>query len=126
MRFFRLVLLLAITVGLLGAMAVPAMANKASVRIEAPSEVTPGSTITIKLHVMHNGNNWFHYTNWVQVSINNSELKRWDFSRSNRPENENFTRTVTYEVTGPLEITAEANCNLHGSAGPATLSVKLK
>ncbi|MFC1505398.1 desulfoferrodoxin family protein, partial [Thermodesulfobacteriota bacterium] len=68
----------------------------------------------------------FHYTNWVRVSVNGSELKRWEFSRSNRPENENFTLTVTYAVTAPIEIVAEANCNMHGSEGPATVTVNAK
>jgi desulfoferrodoxin (superoxide reductase-like protein) len=115
-----------VVVLLVGLMTTPAIANKASLQIEAPTEVSSGTTITIKLNVMHEGNNWFHYTNWVRVTVNGSELKRWEFSRRNRPENENFTITVTYEVTAPIEIVAEANCNLHGSEGPATVTVNVK
>ena len=36
----------------------------------------------------------------------------------NRPEAAIFTKEVKLTVNEPLEIVAEANCNLHGSAGP--------
>jgi desulfoferrodoxin (superoxide reductase-like protein) len=126
MKPYRMIILIGAVVCLLAMVTTPALANKTSLRIEAPTEVSPGSTITITLHVMHNGNNLFHYTNWVRVSINGTELQRWEFSRGNRPESENFTLTKTYTVSEPLEIVAEANCNLHGSAGPAFATVKLK
>ncbi len=126
MKAFRILALIMVVVCWVGLITTPALANKSSLRIEAPTEVTAGTMITIKLHVTHEGNNWFHFTNWVRVAVNGSELKRWEFSRRNRPEDKNFTLMVTYEVTAPIEIVAEANCNLHGSAGPATVKVNVK
>ena len=126
MRICRRTFMMLVAVGLIAAMATPAWADKSSVQIEVPASVSAGSTVAIKLHVTHKGNNLFHHTNWVRVAVNGTELKRWEFSRKNRPENENFTIEVTYQVTTAAEITAEANCNLHGSAGPAFATVSLK
>lgn len=103
-----------------------AVANKSSVQIVAPDSAAVGSEITIELHVSHNGNNFLHYTEWVYVTVNGEEIKRWEFSNFNKPEDENFTRTITYTVTGPLEITAESSCNIHGSAGIAAKIVEVK
>lgn len=103
-----------------------ALADKSAITIESPLEVSPGTTITVKLNVTHNGNNFIHYTNWVVVKINGNEIKRWDYSWNNRPESENFTLTFSYTVNEPVEIIAEANCNMHGSKGPAKVNVKLK
>jgi desulfoferrodoxin (superoxide reductase-like protein) len=100
-------------------------ADKSSVKIEAPRVAEKGAEIVIKILVSHNGNNFLHYTNWVDVKINDQPVKRWTFSASNRPEAENFTREVTYKVTEPATIVAEANCTLHGSEGPATWTVSL-
>ena len=102
------------------------LANKASVTIEAPKTAAPGTEITIKVHVSHNGNNAVHHVEWVYVSINGKELERWEFSALNLPEDGNFIREVKYKVVGPVTIEAKANCNLHGSAGPADLTVKPK
>jgi desulfoferrodoxin (superoxide reductase-like protein) len=104
---------------------VESLADKSSVKIEAPRVVEKGSEITIKIHVFHKGNNFAHYTNWVDVKINDETVQRWEFSAFNRPEAENFTREVTYTVTGPTKIVAQANCNLHGSTGETTWSVTL-
>lgn len=101
-------------------------ANKTSITIEAPETVKKGTEITIKINVTHKGNNLIHYTNWVIVKANGEEIARWDFSSGNRPENEVFSREVKYTVKGPTEITAEGNCNLHGSAGPAVLKLNVK
>jgi desulfoferrodoxin (superoxide reductase-like protein) len=100
-------------------------ADKSSVKIEAPEVAEKGEEIVIKILVFHNGNNFIHYTNWVDVKINDKPAKRWTFSASDRPEAENFTREVTYRVTEPVTIVAEANCILHGSEGPATWTVSL-
>ncbi len=126
MKLFRLLGLIMIAVSWVGVMTSPALASKSSVRIEAPAEVAVGTTITIQLNVAHSGNNLFHYTNWVRIAVNGSELKRWEFSRKNRPENEKFILTIPYTVSEPTEIVAEANCNLHGSAGPTTVTVDVK
>jgi len=100
-------------------------ANKSSVKIEAPQAAEKNSEIVIKIHVFHKGNNFIHYTNWVDVKVNGKPFQRWEFSASKRPEAENFTREVTYKLTEPITIVAEANCNTHGSEGPATWTVTL-
>ena len=123
MRYHRITIWLAVVSCLAALMVSPAMANKASVQIEAVGDVVQGDTITIKLNVSHKGNNWFHYTNWVRLVVNGTEVKRWEYTRSKRPEAENFTLAFSYTVKEPIEIVAEANCNLHGSMGPATLKV---
>ena len=95
----------------------PAFANKSSVRIEAPAQAAVGQEITIILHVSHDGNNFLHYTDWVYVTVNGEEIKRWEFGMFGTPESETFTREIKYTVTGPTVITAEADCNIHGSTG---------
>jgi desulfoferrodoxin (superoxide reductase-like protein) len=103
-----------------------AVANNSSVKIIAPDNAAIGSEINVVLQVSHNGNNFLHYTEWVYVKINGEEIKRWEFSNFDKSEDENFTRSITYTVTGPLEITAEASCNIHGSNGIVTKTVKVK
>ena len=99
-------------------------ANKASVTIDAPQSASQGSEITIKVNVFHSADNPLHYTNWVYIKVNGKEIARWDFTSSKRPESNNFSREIKYKVSGPTVVTAEANCNIHGSAGPATLEIK--
>jgi desulfoferrodoxin (superoxide reductase-like protein) len=98
-------------------------ANQTAVTIEAPSEAQVGSEITITVHVTHEGNNFFHYTDWVWLKAGDQEIARWAFEASKRPEAENFTRQVRYRVTGPVVFTASGHCNIHGSAGPARAEV---
>jgi desulfoferrodoxin (superoxide reductase-like protein) len=101
-----------------------AVANKSATELDVPASAQLGDEITITVNVKHNGNNLFHYTNWVYVMVNGTEIKRWKFSRFKKPESENFSREVTYKVvTLPLEVVAEANCNTHGSEGRATATV---
>jgi len=100
-------------------------ANKSSVKIEAPQAAEKGSEIVIKIHVFHKGNNFLHYTDWVDVKINGKPVQRWEYSSSKRPEEENFTIEMPYKLTEPITVVAEANCNTHGSAGPATWTVTL-
>lgn len=122
---FRTVVPLA-TFALLVFFAFPAIssADKSSVTIEAPEKAQKGSEITIKLNVRHSGNNLFHYTDELKVSVNGKEVKRWEFSFSKRPEDAHFSREITYRVDeGLIEIVGEANCNMHGSAGPAKMIV---
>ena len=101
-------------------------ANKSSVSVDAPEHVAPGSDITIKINVEHDGNSMVHYTKWVYVMINGEEIKRWEYSWRNRPEAENFTKEITYTVNEPIEIVAESSCNTHGSKGKAIKKVSLK
>lgn len=100
-----------------------AHADKSSVRIEAPAQAQVGDTITIILQVSHDGNNFVHHTDWVLVKINGEEVKRWEFGMFSTPDNENFALTIPHTMAGPIEIEAEANCNIHGSAGIAQHSV---
>jgi desulfoferrodoxin (superoxide reductase-like protein) len=110
---------------LLAAWAVPApgFANKASVTIEAPPVVEKGAQVPVKIHVTHDANNFIHYTEWVEVKVNGKPVERWNFSNFSRPEGATFIREITVQADEPLEIWAEASCNLHGSAGPATARV---
>lgn len=101
-------------------------ADKSDVEIDVPKTAVKGSTITVTLKVIHKGNNWFHYTDWLWVKINGKEVKRWDFTRTQRPEGAVFTRTVQVVVDAPLEITAQANCNLHGSVGQHSAMVAVQ
>lgn len=104
----------------------PALADKSAVTITAPESTAKGSEVTVKLSVTHSGNNRFHYTNWVTLKANDKEISRWEFSGSKRPEAEAFTREFKVMVNEPLELTAEANCNMHGSKGPAKWKISVK
>lgn len=101
-------------------------ADKAAVTIEAPDQAAKGTEILVKIHVTHSANSFFHYTNWVHVKVNGKDTALWDYSMTNRPEGAKFTKEVKLMVNEPLEITAEANCNIHGSQGPAKMKVSLR
>ena len=101
-------------------------ANKSSTSIEVPENIPKGSEITIRVTVTHNANNFLHYTQLLQIMINDKEVSRWDYTRGNRPEGAIFTKEIKYKVDGDIEIKAEANCNIHGSAGPAISKVLAK
>ncbi|MBM4305484.1 MAG: hypothetical protein FJ115_15970 [Deltaproteobacteria bacterium] len=103
-----------------------AFANKSSTSIEAPQTAQKGSEVTIRVTVTHRGNNFIHYTNWLRVSANQKEIARWDFSSGQRPEAEVFTREVKLNAFEDLEVIAQANCNVHGSTGPATVKISVK
>jgi len=101
-------------------------ANKSSISLTAPESVSKGTEVTIKVNVTHSGNNMFHYTKWVYVKVNGKEIARWDFSATKTPESENFTKEIKYTVNEPVQIEAEANCNIHGSTGISKASITLK
>jgi desulfoferrodoxin (superoxide reductase-like protein) len=101
-------------------------ANKSTTSIEVPESIPKGSEITIRVTVTHNANNFMHYTKWLQIMVNGKEIARWDYTMGNRPEGATFTKEIKYKVEGDIEIKAEASCNLHGSAGPATVKVSAK
>ena len=103
-----------------------AYANKSSVAIEAPESAAVGSEVIIKINVTHSANNFMHYTNWVYVMVNGEEVERWEYSWNKKPSAETFTKEIKYKVTGPLEIKAEAHCNIHGSTGPATKTIAVQ
>ena len=102
------------------------MANKSATSIEVPENITKGSEITIRVTVNHSANNFFHYTKWLQIMINGTEIARWDYTMGNRPEGAIFTKEIKYKAEGDIEIKAEASCNIHGSAGPSTVNVLAK
>jgi len=58
----------------------PAHADKSTAAIQAPERAPAGSTIPIRIVVTHSGNNILHYTQWVRVTVNGTEVARWDFS----------------------------------------------
>lgn len=103
-----------------------AFANKSVTSIEAPQTATKGSEITIRVTVTHKGNSFLHYTKWLRVIVNQKEIARWDFSSGQKPEAEVFTREVKITALEDLEVTAEAHCNIHRSAGPATVKISVK
>lgn len=98
-------------------------ADKSSVIIVAPETAAKGTEITIKVTAAHDANNFLHYTNWLYIMINDNEVARWDYSWRKRPEEKTFTKEITYTVIEPVEIKAEANCNIHGSEGPQTVKI---
>lgn len=102
------------------------LADKSAATIEVPDQAAKGTEITIKIHVTHSANNFFHYTNWVKVIVNGKEAAFWEYSTGNRPEDAKFTKEIKLTITEPMEIVAEANCNLHGGQGPAKKMINLQ
>ena len=104
----------------------PAFANKASVTLQVPASAQKGSELTVRVNVSHEGNSFLHHVQWVYIKVNGKEIARWEYSSTNRPESENFFKEVKVTANEPLEIVAEASCNLHGSAGPAGAKVEIQ
>jgi desulfoferrodoxin (superoxide reductase-like protein) len=104
----------------------PLFADKTAVEIEAPSSVKKGDIITIKINVIHEGNNFLHYTNWIYVKAGGKEIGRWEYSMTSIPENEKFSKEIKFTVNESTDIEAEANCNIHGSAGKKVLKISVK
>lgn len=101
-------------------------ANKTSVKVDVPDKVQKGQETTIVVHVSHKGNSKMHHTNWVVLSVNGKEVKKWEFHGSSLPPAENFTLEYKLTPNENLEISAQGNCNLHGSAGPDFQTVKIQ
>ncbi len=120
----KIVLLMVIALLFLGAGS--ALANKATVRLEAPANARQGEKITITLFVTHSANNFFHHTKMVNLIINGQEAARWEFSGMNLPEAAEFSRTFEYVLTGPITLESAAFCNMHGSGNTATATVGLQ
>jgi desulfoferrodoxin (superoxide reductase-like protein) len=108
--------------------AAPAFANKSSVAIDAPEKAVKGSVVKIKVTVTHSGNNFIHHTDWAYVKVNGKEVGRWEFSAGSLPESEIFSREIDYTVEGdgPITIEAEADCNIHGSAGKVEKKIEIQ
>ena len=126
MKHFRFVLLLITTLFMTLSFAERAFANKASVTIEAPESAAIGAEVTIKLTIIHSADNIFHHVDWAYVMINGKEVERWEYSWRKLPPDATFTKEIKYKVQGPTEIKAEANCNIHGSKGPALKTISVK
>ncbi len=105
---------------------IPVFANKSSVEITVPENVKKDSTVKIVVKVKHNVNISFHHTDWVVIKVNGKEIARWDYTKTKLPEKNEFVKEVEYKVTGPVEVEAQANCNLHGSAGIKTAKIGIK
>lgn len=104
----------------------PASADKSSVTLQAPTHATKGSEITVRLTITHSGNNFIHHVNWVEVWLNGQTAYRWEYSATNLPEAATFTKEIVMKIDRDTEVKAEANCNLHGSKGPAQAKILLK
>lgn len=102
---------------------VSAFANKTSVKVIAPEKAKKGTEITIKIEITHMGNTKGHYTDWVYVKINGEEYKKWEYSKENLPETQNFTLEFKIKAESNLEIVVEGNCNKHGSKGEDKVTV---
>lgn len=110
---------------LLSTLAQPLLANKSAVSIEATATAKAAEEVTIIVNVSHRSNSSLHHTKRLKVLANSKEIARWDFSSSSRPEAENFSREIKLKIEAETEIVAEATCNLHGSAGPASVRIKI-
>ncbi|MCD4833073.1 MAG: hypothetical protein K8R31_04695 [Bacteroidales bacterium] len=102
---------------------VSAFANKTTVKVVAPEKAEKGTEITIKIEVTHMGNTKGHYTDWVLVKVNGEEYKKWEYSKENLPETQNFTLEFKIKAESNLEIVVEGNCNKHGSKGEDKVTV---
>jgi desulfoferrodoxin (superoxide reductase-like protein) len=101
-------------------------ATKAETKIEVPESAAKGSEITIRVTVIHSANNFFHHVEWLWIQVNDTEIARWDYTATHKPEGATFTKEIKYKVEGDAEIKAKASCNIHGSAGEAVGRVLAK
>jgi len=104
----------------------PAFANKSAASIQAPTAVQRGSEAVIRVTVTHSANNAIHHTEWLYVTVNGKEVARWNYSAFNLPEAATFTKEIKLTATDNMDVKAEASCNMHGSAGPATSKISIK
>ena len=126
MRHVRLTLLLISALFMTLSFAESAFADKASVTLEAPESAAIGSEITIKINVTHSADNFIHHVDWAYIMVNGKEVERWKYKWNNLPPDAVFSKEIKYKVQGPTEIKADANCNIHGSKGPAIKTIAVK
>ena len=126
MKHVRLSLLLISALFMTLSFTESALADKASVTLDVPDSAAQNSEITIKITVTHNADNFIHHVDWSYVMVNGKEIERWKFKWNNLPPDAVFTKEIKYKVEGPVEIKTEANCNIHGSKGPAMKTVTIK
>ena len=103
-----------------------ASSNKSEASMEGPTDAVKGSEVTLRITATHNANTASHYTEWLKVMANGKQIARWDYTKENRPEGAVFTKEIKIKVTEDTEIVAEANCNMHGSKGPAKHKITVK
>jgi desulfoferrodoxin (superoxide reductase-like protein) len=101
-------------------------ANKTSVTIIAPEKAKAGTEVTVKIEVKHVGNTSKHYTDWVVVKINGEEYKKWEYSSDNLPSDQSFTLEFKVKVEKNMEISAEGDCNKHGSKGTDKVNITIE
>ena len=126
MRHVRLTLLLISALFMTLSFAESAFADKASVTLEAPESASIGSEITIKIIVTHSADNFIHHVDWAYIMVNGNEVERWKYKWNHLPPDAVFSKEIKYKVQGPTEIKADANCNIHGSKGPAIKTIAVK
>jgi desulfoferrodoxin (superoxide reductase-like protein) len=102
-----------------------AFANKTSVRIDAPEKEKKGEEITVIIQVSHSANSKMHHTNWVTLALNGKEVQRWEYSKKALPPSENFTLEYKFVPDENTSVTAQGNCNIHGSKGPQTVMISV-
>ena len=103
-----------------------ALADKSAASLEVPRTVQKGSEVTIRVTVTHSSNTASHYTEWLKVAVNQKEIARWDYTSGNGPEAAVFTKEIKVQAIENLEVTAQSNCNIHGSKGPTTAKISVK
>lgn len=101
------------------------LANKTLTSTKAPETVKKGEEVTIIVNVNHSGNSKSHYTDWVSLKINGTEVERWEYDKKNLPSDENFIIEYKIIAEEDLVIETEGNCNLHGSKGIDRITVKV-
>jgi desulfoferrodoxin (superoxide reductase-like protein) len=114
------------SVAILLFISVSSHANKTSVEVTAPEQAEKGSEITVIIAVKHMGNTPTHFTEWVTVKINGKEVKRWKYSKDERPEAGNFTLEYKFVLDEKSKIEVQGSCNKHGSAGAKNIEIDLK
>ncbi|PKN24200.1 MAG: hypothetical protein CVU64_22690 [Deltaproteobacteria bacterium HGW-Deltaproteobacteria-21] len=104
-----------------------ALADKSETALETPDQVAKGTEVMIRVHVTHSANSFLHHTSWLRVKINGEEIRNWEYSSlNNLPPGAKFTKEIKLLINEPTEVEAQANCNLHGSKGPAVKKILLK
>ena len=126
MKIYRAGIMIAVMIMVITLYSAVSLADKSGVTIEAPDQAAKGTEITVKVHVTHSANNFFHYTNWVKVIVNGKERAFWEYSAGNRPEGAKFTKEIKLTINEPMEIVAEANCNMHGGQGAVNKTISPK
>jgi desulfoferrodoxin (superoxide reductase-like protein) len=94
--------------------------------VKAPEKAEKGSEVTIVINVKHMGNTAGHYTDWVSLKINGKEVKRWEYTKEERPEAANFKLEYKWTLDAKTTIEVKGNCNKHGSTGAKKAVIDLK